>query len=117
MLLGVRKPYPITINDTEKKKKFVINNCDELIELVDRKFSERRQLTKAVKLEEILWTLVIGLEEEINPIQLVDERTEQVIDFYWFYLYQPHLINNKVWFESVKRLNRIYGSQRNQRII
>jgi|SRR5690606_34667416 len=116
MFAGVRKPYPIKIKDTELKEEYEIKDNDELIRLVENKLAERLKITKSVKLSDILWSLLIGIDEEINPIQLVDERTAQIFDLYWFYIYQPHLINNKAWFESVKRLNRIYV-QRSNRVI
>jgi hypothetical protein len=96
------------VRDTEKRETILVKNSDELIEIVDKRFSERKELSENVKPKDILWAFVIGSKEDINAVQLFDERTEQIYDNYWFYMANPALINNSAWFQAVKRLNRIY---------
>lgn len=46
----------------------------------------------------------LGIEDSIN---IVDDRTIQIIKDYQFYKYAPHLINNYAWKEAVIILNQL----------
>ncbi len=60
------------------------------------------------KLDDALFNFCIGESEEINNIQLMDKRSEDILMNYEFYKNAPNLaFNNQVWFESVIMLNKI----------
>ncbi len=104
-LYGKRKNFPIRLYDGEYKREVEIKNEDELIELIDERLKKRTKLSKAVKLEDILWNFCIGEQEEIGTIQLFDKRTEQLNELYWIYFRTPDKFNNKPWYETLGLLN------------
>lgn len=107
-LNGVKKEYPISIY--KDKKEFIINNDDELIKLIEETTEELKAAeTKdnKIELKHVLNKLDISIKEEINPIQIADRRTLQILDEYEIYKNAPYLINNVVWRDSVKILNKL----------
>lgn len=86
----------------------MVNNDLELLELIDRTYTqmkslEDRKLVDRIELKHVLDN--IGLD---NTMQLSDKRTLQILKEYEFYKQAPHLgFDNQAWFESVVLLNKI----------
>ena len=49
-----------------------------------------------------------GIKDTIN---LIDERTKQLIDYYDYYKYSPHSLQYGIFFETVLILNKIYSQR------
>lgn len=103
-LSGIKKEYPIELYDGSQRKKIIIKNDDELIIVL----SDFLLNLEDGKLGDALWNYCIGEKEEVNTMQLCDNRTATLIKEYEFYKYAPHKgFDNKIWFESVIILNKI----------
>jgi hypothetical protein len=94
---------------TKYKDEVTFNNLDELIESIFEEYHKKLELTKGnkkitIKLDkDILY--IFGIEE--NTMICADERTMDIITKYDFLQNATHLINNKVWFDSVILLNKL----------
>jgi len=112
-LSGIRKNFPVKIFDGMNRTYLNVKDSDELVELIDKKYSELKEIKKNPDLyEDVLWNFGIGEDEKINTVQLCDNRTLFLIKNYLFYRNNPsQAFNNKAWFDSVIQLNSIYNVQ------
>lgn len=105
---GIRQKFPIELFDGKLRIKIKVDSLDQLIELLERRYSEDKKVAGGTKPKDILWNFGIGIEEKIQPIQIIDERTEQLYKYYWYYMQSPDKINNKPFFETVVTMNKLY---------
>lgn len=107
-LYGVRKDYPFQINVIlgTSMERIIVNNIDELLGVYKK--LEEDPLSSKKKVNQLLNEMGIG-NEEIGTRQMIDERTENILEEYLFYSKAPHdaPYNNNVWRTSVIILNSI----------
>ena len=91
------------------KDEITFDSLDELIEDIFEEYGKKLELTKGnkkitIKLDkDILY--MYGIED--NTMVCADKRTMDIIQKYDFLQNATHLINNKVWFDSVILLNKM----------
>lgn len=102
-MTGEAYQYPITINKVEGigYKEIIINNRDELLNYVFEILEENVGLKK---------TLIDMLKENgiVDTVNLIDERTAQLMRLYEFYKTNPSQLNYGIFFNTVTILNPIY---------
>ena len=81
------------------KETIYIKDRDELIQVITDELNDG--LNEQKKLEQIC--LEVGLHDTIN---LIDERTLQLMELYEGYKNAPHLIDKKIFLEIVMILNQ-----------
>ena len=92
------------------KEDRIINNDDELIDLIYVTYEELKRLDKKAELKHAFNQLDIWENEDIQPMQIMDKRTMDIISTYQFYQNSPEKAFNpipNIWFESVIILNRL----------
>lgn len=102
-LSGNRKEYPFTVlasDDYGRNVQLVINNETELWELIEDALKDQSNEKKQIK--QILFELGIR-----DTVQLLDYRTNQILEWYETFKHNPTVINNELWIWSVGQLNKM----------
>ena len=102
-LWGKRKPYPIEI--WYNRQTIKISSCDELVEFFSDVFEELLKLSKNAKITDALYKF----DESFDPVQLLDDRTEEMLMNYEFYKYNPkdaYNIVSSVWMQAYCIINK-----------
>jgi ribosomal protein S17E len=81
------------------RERIIAKTRDELIELVTSELTD--EFSEGKKLEQIC--LELGLHDTVN---LIDERTSQLMELYEGYKNASHLIDKKIFLETVVILNQ-----------
>jgi hypothetical protein len=81
------------------KEYFTVNSQEELMEVVESELED--EFNQEKKLHQICFE--IGLN---NTVNLLDQRTIQLCELYEGYKNAPHLIDKKIFLETVVILNQ-----------
>lgn len=107
-LTGTRKTFPIKIKKIVGRFEQIIEveNQEKLIELYEKELED--PISKKKKTWQILEEMGIG-NEEIGTRQMIDNRTENIIEEYLFYQKNPHQApyDSLIWKKSVIILNSV----------
>lgn len=88
-----------------KRESHIVNNQEELYDLIELVYKEKKEVKKDVKLEQVLDSMLFF--DEIDTVQLSDERTSELISMYEFYKNNPSIASESdIWFESVNLLRK-----------
>ena len=107
-LTGERRSYPIKV--WKKKREIIIKDDDELLDIITDTFTELKAFDEKAEIKHAFNKLGIWEGEEIQPMQICDNRTLQILDTYEFYKNSPDKAFNPIphiWFDSVIILNKI----------
>src|SRR5574338_1415553 len=85
---------------------------DEVLE-ISKRFEDKKESIKNDKLfsetsisdDKILDSVL--REYDLDSINLIDDRTLQIYKLYQFYKYNPHIIDNAVFYEAVFLLRQL----------
>lgn len=109
-LSGKRRDYPIEVY--KGRECFNINNDDELLDLITETYLELKELSKdgKVEIKQAFNKLSIWEGEDIQPMQIVDRRTSDILKTYSFYKHSPEKAFEpipQIWFDSYIILNKL----------
>ena len=105
-LKGEKKEFPLTLQSYYEK--ITYDTQQELIDSVAEEFESRQKSKKesesneTIRISDVCW--YFGLEDTIN---LIDERTLDLLQKFQFYKYSPHLIDNPVWYQAYLILDKL----------
>ena len=87
-----------------------VNSDDELIEIISNKYLELKGFDDKAQLKHALNQLGIWEGEDIEPMQIIDMRTSDILSTYQFYKNSPEKAFSpvtEIWFECYNILSRL----------
>ena len=101
----MKKPYPIKLFNPDNKEDILINDEIRLYDFITDKL--KKEVTEKIKIIEVLSKYGIHKDEEVNTVQLIDNRTMNIIMMFDKYRSAKHLIRNKILDDSFFILERL----------
>lgn len=99
---GEKEKYPYVTQKVVglKHEKTIIKDEEHLIEIISEELAN--PINKDKQLSQILE------ENGISGVQLIDNRTSQLLQNFLFYENTPHVIDNSMWFWVVVNLKPLF---------